>query len=61
MANKMRELRKKKKLTLDELSVRVGCAKSTLSDIENDNIKTSVFLALKISKELGRKVEYIWG
>lgn len=51
--NRMRELRKKKKMTLVDLEVETGIANGKLSKIENGLVNIEFFTILKIAEGLG--------
>ncbi|MDD5169740.1 MAG: cupin domain-containing protein [Syntrophales bacterium] len=50
---KVRELRERRKLTLQDLAAKTGLAKSVLSEIEEDEMVPPVASLLKLSKALG--------
>lgn len=50
--NCLRALRFDKRMTQEELAVRVGVSRQTIMSIENGNTNPSVLLAFKIAKAL---------
>jgi len=58
--NKIKEIRREKGLRQKDLSSMVGIFQSELSDIEMGKRKPNVYLAIKIAKALGKKVEDIF-
>lgn len=60
MANRIREIRKKQKVTQNELSKETKIAQSELSLIENGLKTCNVETAKKIARALGFSVEHIW-
>jgi transcriptional regulator with XRE-family HTH domain len=52
LAAMVRECREARGLTLSSLALRVGCARSTLQDIENGHTAINLILAYALSKEL---------
>jgi len=57
---KLREIRKKKKITMKELSLKVGVSESLISQIETDKVSPAVDTLLKISYELNIDFEYLF-
>ena len=51
--NGIRALRFEKKMTQEELALRVGVSRQTIMSIENGHTNPSVLLAFKIAKALG--------
>lgn len=61
MAYKIREYRKRLKMSQEELAKKSGVSRTTISGLENGTIKTTTTDTLiKISKSLGRKVSEIF-
>jgi len=52
MKNRIRVLRFEKRMTQEELAVRVGVSRQTIMSIENGNTNPSVLLAFKIALAL---------
>ncbi len=50
--NRIRVLRFEKRMTQEELAVRVGVSRQTIMSIENGHTNPSVLLAFKIAKAL---------
>ena len=55
--DKLKELREKKGITLEQLAVAVDSSKGYLWEIENKNINPGVVLFYRICRELGCSVE----
>ncbi|MFW0111164.1 helix-turn-helix transcriptional regulator [Rothia sp. CCM 9417] len=58
--NLVRKYRRWKELSQAELAQRAGVSRQTIANIEKGNYAPSVYLALMISKILGRSVEDIF-
>lgn len=58
--NRIKEIRKKQKVTQEELSKATKIAQSELSLIENDLKTCNIETAKKIARALGFSVEHIW-
>ena len=58
--NRIKQLRKKQKLTQKELAEMAEIDQSDLSKIENDRKSITLDTAKKISRALGHSIEYIW-
>ena len=58
--NKIKELRKRNKVTQDELAATVGVTRQTIISLENGKYNASLQLAHKISKYFGMKIEDIF-
>jgi len=58
--NKIRELRKAKKMKQAVLADRVGIFQSEISEIETGERKPNVYLARKIAKVLGKTIDDIF-
>lgn len=57
---RLREIRKRKKITQEELAKAVGVTRQTIIAIEKGKYLPSLPLALRIAKFLGMKVEEIF-
>src|SRR3989442_25958 len=57
--DRIREIRDKRKLTLDRLAQATKISKGFLSDVENNKANVSSQLLLKIANVLGASVDYI--
>jgi DNA-binding XRE family transcriptional regulator len=55
LGNRLSSLRKRKNMTLDDLSAKSGVSKSILSQIERDLSNPTVTTISRISDALGRK------
>lgn len=60
MKTKIQELRKKRKLTQEELANGVGVTRQTIISIENEKYIASLVLAYKISNYFGLKIEDVF-
>lgn len=60
MDNRIRTLRREKKLTQEELSVRVGVSRQSIVAIETGKYNPSLELAFKIAREFGCTVEEVF-
>jgi putative transcriptional regulator len=58
--NRIRELRKKKRLKQADLAEKVGIFQSELSEIETGVRKPSVYLAKRIARALGVSLDEIF-
>jgi len=58
--NRIKELRDKKRMKQSVLAEKVGVFQSEISEIETGNRIPNVYLALKIAKVLGERVEEIF-
>ena len=52
MKNKIRELRKQRGISQEELAKRCGVSRQTINAIENNKYDPTLALAFKLSKEL---------
>ena len=50
MKNKVKELRKQKNLTQDELAKALGVSRQTINAIENDKYNPTLELAIKLAR-----------
>ena len=57
ITNRIRVLRFEKRMTQEELAIRVGVSRQTIMSIENGHTNPSVLLAFKIAKALGMGIE----
>lgn len=60
MENRIRELRREKKLTQEELSIRVGVSRQSVVAIERGKYNPSLDLAFKIAKEFDLSIEEVF-
>ncbi len=60
MDNKIKELRKEKCITQDELALAVGVTRQTVISLENGRYNASLQLAQKISKHFGKTIEEVF-
>ena len=60
MDNKIKELRKEKSITQDELAYAVGVTRQTVISLENGRYNASLQLAYKISKYFGKTIEEVF-
>ena len=60
MNNRIRELRKEKKVTQDDLAGAVGVTRQTIISLENGKYNASLQLAHKISKYFDMKIEDVF-
>ncbi len=60
MENKIKELRKIKKITQDELALAVGVTRQTVISLENGRYNASLILAHKIALYFGLTIEDIF-
>lgn len=58
--NRVKEYRKSKGITQEELGIRVGTTKSYICEIERNGKNPNVYLAIKIAKALKVKVETLF-
>ncbi len=58
--NKLRDVRKEKRLKQSALASRLGIFQSEISEIETGTRKPSVYLALKIAKLLEKSIDEIF-
>lgn len=59
-ASSVKEVRKGAKLTQAQLAQQVGVSRQTIIAIERGDYAPSVYLALKIARELSSKVEQLF-
>jgi transcriptional regulator with XRE-family HTH domain len=60
IVNRIKQIRKKQKLSQGELAKMAGIDQSDLSKIENDKKSITLDTAKKIARALGYSVEHIW-
>lgn len=60
MKTKIQELRKKNKLTQEELAEAVGVTRQTITSLENEKYVASLVLAYKIAKYFDSGIEEIF-
>ena len=60
MNNRIKELRKEKKITQDELANIVGVTRQTIISLENGKYNASLQLAFKISKYFNMHIEDVF-
>ena len=60
MSNLVRKWRRWEELSQAELADRVGVSRQTIANIEKGNYAPSVYLALRICRELGHQVEDVF-
>ncbi len=60
MDNRIRQLRKERKVTQDDLAAAVGVTRQTVISIENGKYNASLQLAHKISKYFDMKIEDVF-
>lgn len=60
MKTKIKELRKEKKLSQEELAFAVGTTRQTITSIETGKYVASLPLAYKIAKLFGKTIEEVF-
>ena len=60
MNNRIKELRKQKKITQDELAKAVEVTRQTIISLENGKYNASLQLAYKISRYVGTNIEDVF-
>lgn len=60
MKTKIQELRKKNKLSQEELATAVGVTRQTITSIESEKYTASLALAYKIAKYFGLSIEEVF-
>ena len=60
MKNRIKELRKTKKMTQEDLSKRVGVSRQSIIAIESGKYNPSIELAYNISKAFGCTIEEVF-
>lgn len=60
MKNRIRELRKARKLSQEELALAVGTTRQTITSIEVEKYTASLALAYKIARYFGLTIEEVF-
>lgn len=60
MKNRIRELRKERKMTQEELALAVGTTRQTITSIEVGKYTASLVLAYKIARYFGLTIEEVF-
>lgn len=60
MNNQIKELRKEKNITQDDLASAVGVTRQTVISLENGKYNASLQLAFKIAKYFGMRIEEVF-
>lgn len=60
MENRIRELRKEKKISQEELATMVNVTRQTIISLENGRYNASLTLAYDIAKYFGKSIEEIF-
>ena len=60
LGNKIRELRKQRGISQEELAKRCGVSRQTINAIENNKYDPTLALAFKLSKELFTTVDELF-
>ena len=60
LKTKIRELRKQRKLSQDELAQAVGTTRQTITSIEVEKFTASLVLAYKIARHFGLTIEEVF-
>jgi len=60
LKSKIRELRKKRKLSQEDLALEVGTTRQTITSIETEKYTASLVLAYKISRFFGLTIEEVF-
>ncbi len=60
MRSRIKELRKKNKISQDELAMSVGVTRQTITSLECEKYTASLVLAYKISKYFGLTIEEVF-
>jgi len=60
LKSKIRELRKKNKLSQEELAQAVGVTRQTITSLENEKYTASLVLAYKIAKYFKLSIEEVF-
>lgn len=60
MKSKIRELRKKNKISQDELALAVGVTRQTITSLECEKYTASLVLAYKIARYFNMSIEEIF-
>lgn len=60
MKTKIKELRKKNKISQDELALAVGVTRQTITSLECEKYTASLVLAYKIARYFGLSIEEVF-
>ncbi|WP_339272422.1 helix-turn-helix transcriptional regulator [Paenibacillus sp. FSL W8-0426] len=60
MKNKIRDIRKRMKLSQEDLAIKCGVTRQTINAIENDKYDPTLTLAFKLSVQLGTTVDQLF-
>lgn len=60
MKNKLKELRKNKGITQEELAIKLGVTRQTINAIENEKYNPTLELAINLAKFLKTPVEELF-
>lgn len=60
IVNSLNKIRLKAGVTQEELARAIGVSRQTIISIEKENCTPSVFLAMKISRFFGKRVEEVF-
>lgn len=60
MKTRIQELRKKNKLSQEELALAVGVTRQTITSLENEKYTASLVLAYKIANYFGLTIEEVF-
>ena len=60
LKNKLEELRKKNKISQEELGEALEVSRQTISSLENGRYNPSIILAFKIARYFGKTIEEIF-
>lgn len=60
LKSRIRELRKKRKLSQEELALEVGTTRQTITSIETEKYTASLVLAYKIAKYFDMSIEEVF-
>ena len=60
MKNRLKELRKEKKITQDDLAKALNVSRQTINAIENEKYNPTLELAIKLAKFLNTSVEELF-
>lgn len=56
MKNRIREIRKEKNMTQEELAKTIGVTRQTIASLENGRYSPTIIVAYRITKVLGYKI-----
>lgn len=60
MENRLKELREEHNLTQEDLAIRVGVSRQTIISLEKGKYNPSIFLAFKLARVFGLKIEDVF-